>query len=136
MTAIRKGAGSQSVQGRVLVAKVLYQRAMAQGPAGTAAAQLGGAPALAGTMDLLVEPALEAGELAAAQVVLQVEEVKASGQHQLGGVEVAERIRRKIAEPAEAPVDVLQASLRVGLDLQPEELPNLLVPRDGQIGDG
>src|SRR5437588_398865 len=102
---------------------------MAERPAGDAADQVARPVALAGAVDLLVEPALEPAELAAAEVVVEVAQVLPRLLHELRRVEVAERVGREVAQAAHAPVDVLQAAFRVAGRRQVEELPELLVPR-------
>src|SRR5262245_14303314 len=101
------------VQRRVLRPQVRQQRLVAERPAGHAPAQHAGAVALPVPVNLLVEPPLEAAELAAAEVGVEVAEVAPRLLHELRRVQVAQRVRREVAEAAEAPVDVLQAALPV-----------------------
>src|SRR5260370_40168159 len=100
------------VQRLVFSPKIPKQRSMAQRPAGDAPDQVARAEALAGPMDLFVQPILEPDELAAAEVGIEIAQVLPSLLHELGGVEVAERIRGEIAKPAHAPADVLQPAAR------------------------
>lgn len=109
---------------------------MPEGFAGDDFAEFAGAVALTLAVDLRVEPFFEAGEAAEAEVGVEAGEVFAGGGHELGGEEVAERIGRKIAEAAHAPVDVLQAALGVVRRGQIEEGLELFAPGGGDIARG
>ena len=58
-------------------------------------------------VDLRVQPALEPAELAAAEILAQVAQVLPRLLHELRCVQVAQRVRRKVADAAARPVDVL-----------------------------
>src|SRR3954454_21306282 len=77
------GEPSKSVQRCVLVAQVADQRRVLQRPAGRPPAQLAGPPAHARPVALLVQPGLEPGELALAEVVVEPAEVAPGRVHQL-----------------------------------------------------
>ena len=65
-----------------------------------ASAQLARAMTLAGAMDLLVEPTLQAAKVPPTEIAVEIAEVLSCLLHELGGVEVAERVGRKIADTA------------------------------------
>src|SRR5262249_9140296 len=106
-------APSAEIQWLVLFGEISKERPVVDRVCGGAAAKVSCAGLLALAVDFRVEPGLKPAELAAAKVVVQTGQVLAGLGHELGGVEVAERVRREVAKAAEAPVDVLQATLRV-----------------------
>ena len=80
------------------------------------------------------QPILQAPELALAEVVIEVGHVASGGGHELGGVQIAEGVRREVTEPAKTPVDVLQAAACIIRWRKPEKLPKFLAPSCRQIG--
>src|SRR5262245_6720518 len=97
--------------------------------------QLGCGIALAAVMDHLVEPALERIEFAAGEHRSEAAQVAVGLFEELRSVEVAERIRREVANQGGRPVNVLQAALSVGRRLDAQILPVLLAPCGGQVAD-
>src|SRR5262249_53276744 len=93
-----------------------------------------GAIALAVMMNLLVEPCFHAPKLAAPEVGVEIAEIMSGLLHQLRCVEIAERVRRKITEAAEAPVNILQAALAIIRRCQAESFCELLIPGTGTVG--
>src|SRR5689334_20364950 len=79
-------------------------------------------------MDLFVKPMFEPAESAGAEIGVQIAKVLPGLVHELGGVKVAERVGRKVAEAAHAPMDVLQAALRFVGRGKLEELLELVIP--------
>src|SRR5262245_18454027 len=86
-------------------------------------------------MNAIRQPFLQPAELTAAHVALErlPAEVSPRLLHELGGEEISERVSREIADPAEAPVDVLQTTVPVVRRRQVEQLLETLVPRPRQL---
>src|SRR5262245_49593719 len=92
-----------------------------------------GPVALAVPVDLFAEPVLEPAEITAAEVVVETGQVASGGGHELGGVEVAKRVSREVAQAAKAPVDVLQTAAGVVRRRQAEQFAEPLVPRGRHV---
>ena len=73
----------------------------------------GGPVALAVAMDVLAQPGEQPGEIAPGERLVEAAELAAGPAEELGGVDVAQRVGREVAEQPGAPVDVLQAALGV-----------------------
>src|SRR5438067_1577679 len=77
---------------------------------------------VADAVDLVMEPSLEALELASMEITFRVAQVVAGLFHELSGVKIAQRVGREVTEAAHAPVNILQASLDIRLRTELERL--------------
>src|SRR6266852_2541514 len=107
-----------AVKRRILVSQVSQQWTVAERLSGNLTAQLRGPVALPLTVHFLVQPTLQAPELAAAEVGVEIGEILSRLLHELGRVQVAEGVGWEITEPAHTPVDVLKAAERIGWRLE------------------
>src|SRR5687767_8515101 len=99
---------SDPVQLRRLAPQVSQQGLRPERLAGDPLRELRGGVPLAVAVDVLPQPAEQGGELAAGELRVEVAEVFSRLLEELGGVEVAERVGREVAERAAGPVDVLE----------------------------
>src|ERR1043165_4040979 len=127
--AIRRQHTLNPVQRVILLPQIRQQRLVAERLTGHAPAQFPCAILLSLVVNLLVEPAFQSPKTTATEIAIEIAEILTRLLHELSRVESAECVRREIAEPAHAPVDVLQASLRVIRRRQIEHVAKLLVPR-------
>ncbi len=70
------------------------------------------AESLALGMNLVAQPAQQTAEIAACEWLIQPAQIGLGLGVKLSRIKIAQRVRRKIANQAGAPVDVLQAALR------------------------
>src|SRR5262249_31787328 len=121
--------GLNTIQRRVFATQVSQQRLVAERSPRDAPAQFGGPVALALPVGRLVKPAPPTPQIPSAELGVEVTQVLPRLLHELSGVQVAQRVRREVADAAEAPVDVLQAPLRVVGRRQAQHFPELRGPR-------
>src|SRR5205807_1844729 len=114
--------------------QVRHQRFMAERAPRHAPAQLRGRVPVADAVDFVMEPSLEALELALTEITFWLTQVVAGLFHELSGVEVAQRVGREVTEAAHAPVNVLQAALDIRLRAELERLLELFVPHARYVG--
>src|SRR3954451_6894003 len=86
-------------------------------------------------MDVLAQPLAQSGEAAGRDVGLDVGQLGRERAPQLGGHQVAERVRREVADHPRAPVNVLQDAVEQVRDLEAEQPVRRLVPRLRQVLD-
>src|SRR4051794_31997268 len=79
-------------------------------------------------VQVLAEPVAQGCELALLEAVVDVRQLREHALPDLRRDQVAERVRREVADRAARPVDVLQNSLRVVGDADPEVVPHPAVP--------
>ena len=87
-------------------------------------------------VDVLAEPLAERGELAAADLLVDVGDVLRDPLPELRRGDVAERVRREVADRAAGPVRVLERAVRDVRHLDAEVLHHLRVPGLGNVGSG
>ncbi len=92
---------------------MVQKRAGAERPAGDRLHKVGGTVALTLGVDVCLEPLLERNKLSSRELPRQVAQVFPGLLEELGRIQVPERIGGEIADPATAPVDVLEAALRI-----------------------
>src|SRR5262249_37370464 len=113
----------------------IKQRSRVESRAGDALHQPGSPIALPVPMHLLAQPAQESAEVSLLELFLQVYQLPRRGSEELLGEEIAECVRREIADEAVAPVTVLQTALRVAWRRDAEIALVGLVPGGGDVGD-
>src|SRR3954471_15453583 len=84
-------------------------------------------------VDVDPQPLAQRAELPRREVGLDVGQILPQRAPQLRGHEVADRVRREVADRPGAPVDVLQHALQDRRDLEPEQPVRRLVPRVGKV---
>src|SRR3954451_5228835 len=86
-------------------------------------------------VDVQPQPLAQRPEVPGGEIGLDVGQVVAKRAAELRGHQVADRVRREVADRPRAPVDVLQHALQDRRDLEPEQPVRRLVPRVGKVAD-
>src|SRR5258708_2397107 len=102
---------------------------------GRAPDRLLGGKTIAELVDILAQPAQQAFEMAAANFFGK-RVLALIGFRQLRGIEAAQRIGRKIAEHAEAPMHVLQDAFAIRGGSGSDQSRAALIPYRAQLGNG
>src|SRR6266542_3480714 len=110
------------------LAQILQMISGLRGFAGSLAHQLFGFVALTMLVDFLAQPPEQAVIVAGVQFTGKGWQVEAGAAHELGGVQIAERVGREITKRAETPVSVLQTATGVVRHFQAEHFLKLPVP--------
>src|SRR5262245_27897756 len=121
-------ATSNSIQRLELRLQILHKWPGRQRLAGDELNQLACTIPLAVAVDVVTQPFTQRLQFAAAAQVVQIGHGLFRRIEELGRVQIAERIRREVPEPPHAPVDVLQAALRVVGRRDAQELLHAGVP--------
>src|SRR3954454_14100570 len=116
--------------------QVVQERLHAELLPGGATEQLARVELAPVAMDVLAQPLAQSGEAAARDVGIDVGQLGRQRAPQLRGHQVADRVRREVADHPRAPVDVLQDARLQRRRLETEQAVGRLVPRLGQIPDG
>ena len=85
-------------------------------------------------MDLFVEPVFERQEFSASELIVETAEFFVGGVEELRGVHVAQRVRWEVSKQSGAPVNVLQATVRIVIGRDAKVAVESFVPDAGQFG--
>src|SRR5262245_29335293 len=110
-----------------LGAEITQERNSVKGSPGDALAQITRTQSLTVAMGFFAQPLCQPAEFAALDIIPQAGQVARRCIHELGGVQIAERVGREITDAAKAPVNVLQATVRIIRNGNVEVLADLII---------
>src|SRR5579862_78333 len=132
-----RGACGDSVEIRELLAEVPHVRlGIDLAPADGPLERLGGCELAAVPVQVVAQPVAKRREVALLEGVGEIRQVGADALPELGRDEVAERVRREVTEVSARPMRVLEHSVSVVRNLDPQVIPHTAVPLLGKLLEG